>query len=118
MGDKKIVAVLVGAWLLSTTLYCRRCSPKTTMHLLFKDKMLLSKITHLQLVTPSLKGQSNEIFDLQFFSPFEPAWSTDQWVKIFLIVVWFSLTYSNFSIEKTDSPGSKKKCYPRTMVQN
>ena len=52
-----------------------------------------------------LKGQSNEIFDLQFNSPFEPAWATDQWVKIFSIFVWFSLRYSNFSIEKTDSPG-------------
>ena len=52
-----------------------------------------------------LKGQSNEIFDLQFFSPFEPAWAPDQCVKIFSIFVWFSLRYSNFSIEKTDSPG-------------
>ena len=24
-----------------------------------------------------LKGQSNEIFDLQFFLSFEPAWATD-----------------------------------------
>ena len=31
----------------------------------------------------SLKGQSNEIFHLQFFSSFEPALTTDQWVKIF-----------------------------------
>ena len=29
-----------------------------------------------------LKGQSNEIFDLQYFSTFEPAWATDYWVKI------------------------------------
>ena len=32
-----------------------------------------------------LEGQSNEIFDLQFFSYFEQAWATYQWVKIFLI---------------------------------
>ena len=31
---------------------------------------------------PLLKGQSNEIFDLQFLSSFEPAWATDPWVKI------------------------------------
>ena len=31
----------------------------------------------------TLKGQSNEIFDLQFFSSFKPAWATDQWSKIF-----------------------------------
>ena len=45
----------------------------------------------------SLKGQSNEIFDLQFFSSFEPAWAKDLWVKIFSILVKFSLSYSNFS---------------------
>ena len=44
----------------------------------------------------ALKGQSNEIFDLQFFSSFEPAWATDQWVKIFSILVKFSPSYSNF----------------------
>ena len=30
----------------------------------------------------NLKGQSNEILDTQFFSSFEPAWATDQWVNI------------------------------------
>ena len=43
-----------------------------------------------------LKGQSNEIFDLQFFSSIEPAWYTDQWFKIFSILVKFSPSYSNF----------------------
>ena len=43
---------------------------------------------HLKLVTRTivffspLKGQSNEIFDTQFFSSFQPAWATYQWVKI------------------------------------
>ena len=41
-----------------------------------------------------LKGQSNKIFDPQFFS-FEPAWATDHWVKI----VSFSPRYSKFSIK-------------------
>ena len=40
-----------------------------------------------------LKGQSNEIFDLNFFSSFEPACATDQWVKTFSILVKFSLSY-------------------------
>ena len=31
----------------------------------------------------ALKGQSNEIFDLQFFLSFEPAWATNRWVNIF-----------------------------------
>ena len=43
-----------------------------------------------------LKGQSNKIFDLQFFSLFEPACATDQRVKIFSILVKNSLSYSNF----------------------
>ena len=45
----------------------------------------------------SLKGQSNEIFTLQFFSSFEPAWAKDLRVKIFSILVNFSPIYSNFS---------------------
>ena len=43
-----------------------------------------------------LKGQSNEIFDLQFFSSFEAALATDQWVNIFSILVKNSQSYSNF----------------------
>ena len=46
--------------------------------------------------TCQLKGQSNEIFDLQFFSSFQPACATDQWVKIFLILVKFSPSYLHF----------------------
>ena len=34
-----------------------------------------------------LKGQSNEIFDLWFFSSLKPVWATDQQVKIFSILV-------------------------------
>ena len=52
-----------------------------------------------------LKAQSNEIFDLHFFSSFELVWVTDQWVKIFSILVEISLRYSNFSVEKSDLPG-------------
>ena len=55
----------------------------------------------------ALKGQSNEIFDLQCFSSFEPAWVTDQWVKIFSIYVKISLSYTIFSIEKIDSHSIK-----------
>ena len=46
-----------------------------------------------------LKGQSKEIFDLQFFSSFEPALATDQWVKIFSNLVKNSQSYSNFKPE-------------------
>ena len=45
----------------------------------------------------TLKGQSNEIFDPQFFSSFEPAWATDQWVKTVWFLVSFSPRYSYFS---------------------
>ena len=37
-------------------------------------------------------GQSNEIFKPQFFSSFEPAPATDQWVKIFSVLVKISLS--------------------------
>ena len=47
--------------------------------------------------TVHLKGQSNEIFDLLFFSSFKPVWPTDQWVKIFSFQVSFSPKYSYFS---------------------
>ena len=33
-----------------------------------------------------LKGQSNEIFNLKFFSYVKLTWATDQWVKIFSIL--------------------------------
>ena len=41
------------------------------------------------IVICSLNGQSNEIFDLQFFSSFELVWATDQKVKIFSFLVSF-----------------------------
>ena len=44
-----------------------------------------------------VKGHSTKIFDPQFFSAFEPAQATDQWVKIFSNLVSFSPRYSYFS---------------------
>ena len=38
-----------------------------------------------------LKGQSNEIFDLHFFSSFKPVCATDQLVEIFSFFVKISL---------------------------
>ena len=46
-----------------------------------------------------LKGQSNKIFDLQFFSSFEPVLATDQWGKIFSNLVKNLQRYSNFKPE-------------------
>ena len=43
-----------------------------------------------------LKGQSNEIFDPQFFSTFEPVWATDQLVKIFFFV--FGLVFAEIFV--------------------
>ena len=40
-----------------------------------------------------LKGQSNEIFDPQFYSSFEPAWATDQCIQMFSILISFSKSY-------------------------
>ena len=50
-------------------------------------------------------GIYNEIFDLQFFSSLEPVWATDQWVKIFSILVQILRSYSKFRFEKLTSPG-------------
>ena len=52
-----------------------------------------------------LKGQSNEIFDLQFISSFEPALASNQWVKIFSILVKNSQIYSNFKSKNLTSWG-------------
>ena len=52
-----------------------------------------------------LKGIVQQDFRPLFFSLFESAYATDQWVKIFLIFVQISLSYSNFRLKKTDSLG-------------
>ena len=43
-----------------------------------------------------IKGTVQRDFRPPFFSSFEPAWATDQWVKILSILVKFSLSYLNF----------------------
>ena len=52
-----------------------------------------------------LKGQSNEIFYLQFLSSFELAWATDQWPRVTNVSIFakFLPVFANVSI-KTDSP--------------
>ena len=57
----------------------------------FPDSCSFQQTQHL------LKGQSNQNFDLQFFSSFEPAWATDQWVKTVSFLISFSSRYSYFS---------------------
>ena len=65
-----------------------------------KNKIFLLKFFYL-------KGQSNEIFDPQFFSSFEPAWATDQWVKTVSLLVLFSPRYSYLA---------SKKLTPRSII--
>ena len=48
-----------------------------------------------------LKGQYNEIFNLQFFSSFKPAGATDHWDWIFSFLVEISLRYKIFSVKKS-----------------
>ena len=43
-----------------------------------------------------LKGTVQQDFDLQFFSSFEPAWATDQWVKIVSFFVFVFAKIFNF----------------------
>ena len=66
----------------------RKLSPEA------KKVINIYKFVYVGSVT--LKGQSNEIFDLQLFSSFEPAWATEQWLKIFSILIKISLSYLNF----------------------
>ena len=56
-----------------------------------------------------LKGQSNEIFDLQFLSSFEPALATEQLVKIFSNLVKNLQSYSNFKSENMTPRGIKPR---------
>ena len=49
----------------------RKLSPEA------KKVINIYKFVYVGSVT--LKGQSNEIFDLQIFSSFEPTWAIDQW---------------------------------------
>ena len=46
-----------------------------------------------------LKGQSNEIFDLQFYSSLEPVLATDQQVEIFSILAKNLSSYTNFKFK-------------------
>ena len=52
-----------------------------------KKKLFLKNNKKIMVLKKFLKGQSKEIFDLQFFSSFELVWVTDQWVGIFTILV-------------------------------
>ena len=52
-----------------------------------------------------LKGQSNKIFDLQFFSSIKPALATGQWVKIFSNLVKNSQSCSNFKSKNPTPQG-------------
>ena len=59
---------------------------------IFNNKLYRSRnLSEPELIC--LKGQSNYIYDLQFFSSFEPALAIDQWIKIFLILVRNSQSY-------------------------
>ena len=51
----------------------------------------------LMLPLSILKETVQRDFLPPFFSSFEPAWATEQWVKIFSILVKIWLSYSNFS---------------------
>ena len=71
------------------------CSDNVVM---FKNfKYFFVKMWKIKIWINLLKGQSNEIFDLQFISSIKPAWATDQWVQILSNLVKFSPRYSNFS---------------------
>ena len=71
--------------------FLRICSPSSSL------VSAISLILKSGLI--ALKGQSNKIFNLRFFSSLEPVWATDQQVKIFSILVKNSPSYTNFKFE-------------------
>ena len=79
---------------------------ETIFFVIHTDKCALSR--ELARVPSSslfkgIKGIVQRDFRLLVFSSFQLVWATDQWVKIFSNLVLFSLIYSKFSTEKTDS---------------
>ena len=73
----------------------------------FFPRSLIQTIKRFTL--EKFKGTVQRDFWPPVFSLFEPAWSTDQWVKIFSNLVKFSPSYSNFSgyiTELSHSPRS------------
>ena len=56
----------------------------TFLHILYNTILYSIHQCNLKTVLQKLaiiKGQSNKIFNSQFFLSFAPAWATDQWVK-------------------------------------
>ena len=79
--------------------------------------------TNCIILIVAIKGTVQQDFRPPVFSSFQPAWATDQWVKIFSYLVLFSPRYSNFNCEKTDSPGydtprSQKKKFNLSFAKN
>ena len=62
-----------------------------------------------------IKGHSNEIFYLQFFHPFLGHWPVTNGLKYCWFLVKISLSYSNLSVEKTDS--NKQNLYTRIFCK-
>ena len=87
---------LIGNWILSWSLILGRCYYYTFTILQLSEAYRLQKYKYTKNITvlyrlgasttslvTFLKGQSNEIFDLQFFSSFKPALASGQGVKYF-----------------------------------
>ena len=63
----------------------------------FLFQMFLNGKIATEMINTNIKGTVQRDFRPPVFSLFKPAWATDQWVKIFSILISFSLSYSNFS---------------------
>ena len=75
--------------------------------------------TNYYLVLFTVKGQSNEIFDSNFVSSFDPAWVTDQCVKIFSILVkntelfeFFGISYCAVSVSSQNNTAGSHVIFP------
>ena len=81
-----------------------RATILTTVYLFLEFFKAVYRATMLKNVWLTLKGQSNEIFDLHFFHYSNLPGPLTNGFKVFLILVKISRSYSNFRFKITDSP--------------
>ena len=70
---------------------------------MFDYTQFIYPLNSTSMENQSIKGTVQRDFRPPVFSSFEPALASDQWVKIFSILVKNSQSYSKFKLQKSDS---------------
>ena len=92
--------------------HSRVCRPRFCRTQICHPRGCHSRVCYFRVVV--LKGQSN---DLQLFSSFKPAWATDQWVKIYLLVIPILVSKKLTPCCMILYCGDLKKYGPRTFLR-